>query len=320
MKGAVRTSPLLVGSAGLFTALMCGLAASGCGGASVPAASSGSSSEGRKAKFEVVAAENFWGSIASQLGGSRADVTSIIVNPTTDPHNYEPTAHDARAIANAKMAIVNGIGYDNWAPKLLEASPLRGRVVLNVGALLGLHEGDDQHRWYHPSDVYTVIAQIVSDYDALDPADTAYFAQQKQLFETKALDRYNKLRREIHTRYAGVPVGYSESIFKGLGEDLGLKLMTPYGFARAVAEGTDVTAQDKQAVDSQAKGRKIKVWIFNSQNVTPDVQRVSQIVGEQHIPVATVTETLAPPTASFEQWQVSELEGLMRALRRASGR
>ena len=271
-------------------------------------------------KFEVVAAENFWGSIAAQLAGDRASVRSIIVNPSTDPHSYEPTAQDARTIAGANMAIVNGIGYDNWAPKLLGAKSARGRVVLNVGDLLALKEGDNPHRWYFPSNVHAVVNEIVADYDKLDPTDSAYFARRRQIFESQDLARYDELRREIRASYAGVAVGYSESIFQGLGEDLGLKLLTPYSFAKAIAEGTDVTAQDKQTVDSQAQDHQIKVWVFNSQNLTPDVQRVNQIVAEQHIPIATVTETLSPASDSFEQWQVSQLERLMRALRQATGR
>ena len=81
-----------------------------------------------------------------------------------------------------------------------------------------------------------------------------------------------------------------------------------------------MTAQDKQTVDAQAREGKIKAWIFNSQNVTPDVKRVNQIAGERQIPIATVTETLAPASDSFQQWQVSELEGVMRALHSATGR
>jgi zinc/manganese transport system substrate-binding protein len=193
-------------------------------------------------------------------------------------------------------------------------------LQLNVGELLGLRSGANQHRWYYPLDVHAVIDRITADYQRLDPADAAFFAAQKQSFETRALARYDALRREIRSRYAGVPVGYSESIFEGLGEDLGLKLLTPYSFAKAIAEGTDVTAQDKQAVDAQARDAKIKVWIFNSQNLTPDVKRVNQIAAERHIPVATVTETLSPATDSFQQWQVAELEGLLRALHTATGR
>ncbi len=160
----------------------------------------------------------------------------------------------------------------------------------------------------------------MADYDKLLPADASYFAQQKHVFETVGLARYNALIQQIKAHYAGVPVGYSESIFQPLGEALGLKLLTPYSFAKAVAEGTEVTAQDRQTVDRQASGREIKGWVFNSQNVTPDVQRVNELARAAHIPIATVTETLSPASDSFEQWQVAELEGLQRALHTATGR
>jgi zinc/manganese transport system substrate-binding protein len=275
---------------------------------------------GGDGKLQVVAAENFWGSIAAQLGGDRVRVRSIIVNPSTDPHSYEPTAQDARTMAGARLALVNGVGYDEWASRLLSANPLEGRVVINVGGLLGLHGGANPHRWYYPPDVLAVVRRIVRDYDTLMPSAKSYFARRERAFETRSLARYDELRREIRERYAGVPVGYSESIFEGLGEDLGLKLLTPYGFAKAIAEGTEVTAQDKRAVDSQVHARKIAVWVFNSQNVTPDVQRVNELARTAHIPVATVTETLSPASDSFEQWQVAELEAIERALHRATGR
>src|SRR5437879_1639716 len=87
--------------------------------------------------LQVVAAENFWGSIASQLGGNRVHVTSVITSPATDPHDYEPTAADARALAGAGLVIVNGIGYDPWAAKLIDANPVSGRVAVSVGDLRG---------------------------------------------------------------------------------------------------------------------------------------------------------------------------------------
>jgi zinc/manganese transport system substrate-binding protein len=296
---------------------------SGCGSGSSTSASSAASvgsSPASGGKFAVVAGENFWGSIASQLAGDKATVRSIIVNPGTDPHSYQPTAEDARLLAGAKMAIVNGIGYDKWMTQGLAANPVSGRVALTVGELLGLKEGDNAHQWYSPSSVMKVVGQITRDYDKLDPTDSSYFARQKLRFLTHGLAHYNRLRAEIRAKYAGTPVGYSESIFAPLGADLGLKLMTPYSFSKAIAEGTEVTAQDKQTVDSQAQNGQIKVWVYNSQNVTPDVQRVTSIVKAQHIPIATVTETLSPASDSFEQWQVAELEGLMKALHQATGK
>jgi zinc/manganese transport system substrate-binding protein len=302
----LRVAPLLVCCAVLLAA---------CGGGGVGTA--GDSSSG---KLQVVAAENFWGSIAAQLGGSRVVVRSIIVNPNTDPHSYEPTASDGVALARSQMAIVNGIGYDGWASRLLAANRSSSRKVLNVGDLLGLVEGDNPHQWYSPSSVRRVIDQIVADYKRLDPKDSAYFDQQRTRFETQGLGEYDRLIAAIRARYAGVPVGYSESIFQPLGQALGLKLLTRYGFAKAIAEGTDVSAADKQTVDAQAQRHMIRVWVYNSQNATPDVQRVNQLARAAHIPITTITETLSPASASFEQWQVAELQNLQRALHQATGR
>ncbi len=296
-------APLLAGLA---------LALAGCG--------QGEGTAGSGGRLQVVAAENFWGSIAAQLGGARVQVRSIIVNPATDPHSYEPTAADARTMAGARLAIVNGVGYDEWASRLLAASPLSGRVTLDVGQLLGLHDGANPHRWYFPANVYTVVGAIAHDYERLEPSAGGYFQARRRVFETQSLARYNQLRSTIRAQYAGRPVGYSESIFQGLGENLGLRLQTPYSFAKAIAEGSEVTAQDRRTVDGQAERHEIDVWVFNSQNVTPDVQRVNELAHAAHIPIATVTETLSPASDTFEQWQVAELEGLQRALHEATGR
>jgi len=271
-------------------------------------------------KLQVAAAENFWGNVAGQLGGDKVAVTSIIANPSTDPHAYEPTAADAVTIARSRMAIVNGIGYDDWATKLLAANPSSERAVLDVGKLLGLGQGANPHQWYSPTSVQRAIDQIVADYQRLDPKDASYFDQRRRAFQTQSLARYNRLRSEIRARYAGVPIGYSESVFQTLGQSLGLKLMTPYSFAKAIAEGAEVSAEDKQAVDKQAEDGAIEVWVYNSQNVTPDVQRVNQLARAAHIPIATVTETLSPASASFQQWQDAQLSALRAALHKATGR
>jgi len=270
--------------------------------------------------LQVVAAENFWGSIASQLGGDQVHVSSVITSPATDPHDYEPTAADARSIAGAKMVIVNGIGYDPWVPKLIAANPVGGRVVLTVGDLVGLKPGANPHRWYSPGDVQKVIAEIVRDYSKLDPKHTAYFQRQKTLFETHGLARYKQLIASIKHRFRGVPVGASESIFAPLAQALGLKLLTPGSFLKAISEGTDPTASDKTTIDRQIARRQIKIWVFNSQNSTPDVQRITDAARKRGIPVATITETLTPVSASFQQWQARQLQALAATLKKGTGR
>jgi zinc/manganese transport system substrate-binding protein len=270
--------------------------------------------------IRVVAAENFWGSIAAQLGGSRVRVTSIVTNPATDPHDYEPTAVDARALAGAQLVIVNGIGYDPWASNLLAANPVDGRVDLDVGDLVGLKPGANPHRWYSPSDVQRVIGAIAAGLVKLDPKSAGYFRAQKSRFETKSLARYRNLIATIRRRYHGVPVGASESIFVPLAQALRLDLITPGSFLDAISEGTDPTAADIATIDRQVARRQITVWVLNSQNSTPDVARITDAARKRGIPVTTITETLSPATATFQAWQVHQLQALAAALHRSTGR
>ena len=263
--------------------------------------------------IRVAAAENFWGSIASQIGGTHVSVISIITNPTTDPHSYEPSAADARTLASAQLVIENGIGYDPWVARLLDAD--QGTVtLLNVGDLLGVNEGANPHRWYGPGDVQRVIGRIVTDLGQIDPVDRTYFARQRIAFNTIALKRYRATIARIKTKYAGTPVGASESIFAMLAPALALHLITPPTFLRAISEGSDVSSADKETIDRQIRRHQIKIYVYNSQNVTPDVQAQLREVKVEHIPTATITETLAPASTTYEAWQTKQLLAIEAAL------
>jgi zinc/manganese transport system substrate-binding protein len=276
----------------------------------------GTSSSGT-GKLQVVAAENFWGSLASQLGGDRVRVQSIITDPNTDPHSYEPTASDGRTIAGAKFVIVNGIGYDTWASHLIAANAAKV-TVLNVGDLIDVSAGGNPHQWYSPEAVSKVIEQITTEYKRLDSGNASFYDQQRSTLLRNGLATYHRLISTIRSRYAGVPIGISESIFEPMARSLDLKLITPSGFYNAVAEGGDPSANDKATVDEQAMRAEIKVWVYNSQNATPDVQRVTSEAKRARVLVVTVTETPSPANVSFETWQVNELQALESALKQAT--
>jgi len=299
----------------LFLLLM--LAA--CGTASQTPAS-GSSSGGGGKTIEVVAAENFWGSIASQVGGSHVHVTSVIVDPNADPHSYEPTTANARTVADAQYVIYNGAGYDPWMDKLLQANPASGRKALNVGDFNGKHEGDNPHMWYSPDYVTAVANKIRDDLKAIDPGDALAFDQSAQTFLTTGLKQYHDLIAAIKAKYSGTPVGATESIFSYLAPALGLKLITPYSYLKAVSEGTDISAADEATVEQQITQKQIKVLIYNSQNTPNNIQALINKAKASNIPVATITETLTPATASFQDWQSSQLQGIQNALAQATSK
>jgi len=284
------------------------------------ACSSGSTPTAGDGRIRVVVAENFWGSIARQIAGADAVVTSIISKPGADPHDYEPTPDDARSVAGARIVIENGIGYDPWMKELVDADASSSQVVLDVGKLLGVAAGGNPHQWYSRAAVERVSARVAADLEAADPAHRDAYERNQRYFDETALAQYNALIATIQRRYAGTPIGASESIAVPLAATLGLRVLTPAKFLEAVAEGNEPSASDKATADAQIRKHRIAVLVFNGQNSTPDVQRLVDEARAARIPVVTITETLTPANATFQSWQTGQLRALAAALGRATGR
>ncbi len=263
--------------------------------------------------LEVVAAENFWGSIASQIGGNRVQVKSIVSDPNADPHEYETSSADARAVATANYVIVNGAGYDSWADKLISASPNPQRKVLTVASLIGKKEGDNPHFWYNPTYVNQVAAQVKTDLSALDPSESQYF-QQNYRSLMNSLATYQNRIAEIKHAYGGTQVAATEDIFAYLATAAGLNLVSPPSFTAAVAEGNDPPAGSIVQFEQQLRSGQIKVLVYNEQTVTPLTNTMKQLAAQQNIPIVGVTETIQPPDTSFQVWMNAELINLQNAL------
>jgi len=264
-------------------------------------------------KLQVVAAENFWGSLVSQLGGSRVQVLSIVTDPNADPHEYESNSADAQAIANATLVIVNGAGYDDWALKLISASNNPQQTVLNVADLLGKKEGDNPHFWYSPYYVNDTVKAMYSDLVSIDAANTAYYTQQYAALNS-SLGQYNARISEIRHQFAGKKVASTESIFEYLANATGLDLISPPAFMEAVAEGNDPPAQSIVQFQQQIQDGNLSVLVYNGQTITPLTQNIKAMAAAKGIPIVAVTETIQPPDVSFQDWMNAELITLQNAL------
>jgi zinc/manganese transport system substrate-binding protein len=271
--------------------------------------SSSSSSE----RLQVVAGENFWGSLVSQLGGSKVHVLSIVSDPNADPHEYESNASDARAIASANYVILNGAGYDSWANKLLSASPSSDRKVLTVATLLGKKEGDNPHFWYNPSYVNRVVYQMEQNLIGLDPSDKGYFQQQYAALHS-SLAVYQDRITAIKQQFGGTKVAATEDIFAYLAQAAGLDLVSPPAFTQAVAEGNDPPTDSVVQFQQQLSSGEVKVLVYNEQTVTPLTNSIKQLAAQQNIPIVGVTETVQPPDTTFQVWMNAELIDLENAL------
>ncbi|MDE1726032.1 MAG: zinc ABC transporter substrate-binding protein [Thaumarchaeota archaeon] len=274
-----------------------------------------STSQVSTSKLQIVAAENFWGSLISQLGGTHVQVLSIVTDPNADPHEYESNTADAQALTNANYVIVNGAGYDDWAIKIIGASNNPNQKVLNVAKLLGKKEGDNPHFWYSPVYVNQTVAQMYSDLVSIDPNNAAYYKQQYVNLNA-SLGQYNARIDEIKQQFAGTRVAATESIFVYLANATGLDLISPPEFIDAVAEGNDPPAQSVVQFQQQLQGQggNVTVLVYNEQTVTPLTQNIKALAAQKGIPIVGVTETIQPSDVSFQDWMNSELISLQNAL------
>ncbi|MFZ0699897.1 MAG: zinc ABC transporter substrate-binding protein [Thermoplasmata archaeon] len=268
--------------------------------------------------IQVVAAENFWGSLVSQLGGNHTSVLSIVTDPNADPHEYEANSSDAIAISNAQFVIVNGVGYDDWALQLIAAANTPNQVVLNVGILNGVSVTGNivtgnPHMWYNPVYVNNTVAAMYSALVSIEPSSTAYFQANYAALNVSLGQLYGQAA-EIRNQFAGSVVASTESIFVYLANYTHLDLISPPDFMKAIAEGNDPPAQSVVEFQCQLQSGTVAVLVYNEQTVTPITSQMKVIAAQNNVTVVGVTETIQPPGVTFQVWMESQYLQLENAL------
>jgi zinc/manganese transport system substrate-binding protein len=263
-------------------------------------------------KIKVVAAENFYGDVATQLGGDHVQVMSIMNDPNVDPHEYEADPKDAVAVARANLVIQNGLDYDNWMPRLLAASPNSSRVVLSGGEIGDDSLKENPHVWYSLKDIRAVAAAITKSYETLDPADKTEFEKNLKTFDD-SLQPIQSEMDSIRNEFAGTPVGLTETIYLYQTGPMKLNVLTPWEFQHAIAEGNDPPVGAIATANTQVERHQIKVLIYNVQTITPITTHLQQEAKDAGIPVVGVSETM-PPNDHYQSWMLKQLQSLHRAL------
>jgi zinc/manganese transport system substrate-binding protein len=261
----------------------------------------------------VVAAENVYGDIASQIGGPRVSVTSILTNPNADPHLFEPTSSSGLAVADAKVVLQNGLGYDAFMTKLEDAAPSTSRVLVTMADVLGIHgQSANPHLWYDVPRLDRIAGAIAAAFTRADPSHAGAYRRGLQRFENSL----QPLRVEVATvrrRFGGAPVAYTEPVPGYLVAAAGLRNLAPDSFTRSLEEGTDPSFSAVAAMDGLVSRHRIRVLLYNSQAVSPITKQLRDAALRAGIPVVPVTETL-PPHMTFQHWQLAQVRALATAL------
>jgi zinc/manganese transport system substrate-binding protein len=268
--------------------------------------------DAQAAPIAVVAAENFYGDIARQIGGDRVAVTSILSDPGVDPHEYESSMDDAKAVSSADLVIENGGGYDPWMDELLVAAPRDGRVVIRSWDVAPDRMPDNPHIWYGVDNAGAVADAITRSLSRALPQDAAFFARNSQEFHHSLVDIKRRFA-QISARWAGAPVGLTETIFLYQTRPLGLRVITPPEFQKAVSEGNDPPADAVVEMENQIAQKKMRILIINKQTLSAVVARARDDAVAAHIPTVGITETM-PAGETYQTWMLRQLDEVAAAL------
>jgi zinc/manganese transport system substrate-binding protein len=262
-------------------------------------------------KIEVVAAENFYGGVAQEIGGDRVSVTSILNNPDQDPHLFEVSPAIIRQIAAAQIVVYNGADYDPWIEKLLKVTAKPGRVAIIAADLTGKKAGDNPHLWYDPATMPAVASALAAAFAAADPAHRADYAARLKAF-LASLAPLNEKIAAIRGKYAGTAVTASEPVFGYMGDALALKTSNER-LQLAIMNDTEPGARDVAAFERDLKTHKVRVLFYNKQASNKVVAHLIDLARASNVPVVGVTET-APSGVSYRDWMLMQLDETQRAL------
>jgi zinc/manganese transport system substrate-binding protein len=260
---------------------------------------------------KIVAAENFYGDIAKQIGGPDVTVTSILSNPDQDPHLFEVSPSVGRDVSAASIVIYNGIDYDPWMEKLLAAARSADRRTIIVAELVGRKTGDNPHIWYDPATMSALAETLAAVLIAADPAHKAGYEERLARFDDSVKPIHAKIS-ELHTRLAGTPVTATEPVFGYMFAALGMQIRNQ-AFQLAVMNNTEPSASDIAAFENDLKTHRVKLLIYNSQATDPIAARMRKIAEASGISVVGATET-EPAGKNYQAWMLSELDAVDRAL------
>ncbi len=259
----------------------------------------------------VIAAESFYGEVAAAIGGDRVAVENVAISPDADPHDFAPPPSVARAVADAKIVIMNGLDYDHWMDQLLEASEDTNRVVLDVATLIGAEEGGNPHLWYDPGAVPALAAALTATLSAADPEGAAEYESRFKDY-TGSLEELNQRIASIRDRYAGTEVAASEPVFGLMAEALGLKVLGE-DFQHAIMNETEPSARSIAEIEDDLRSGRAKVLFYNSQVVDPLTERLLALAKEANVPVVAVTESM-PKGKTYIGWMLDQLDATAKAL------
>jgi len=265
--------------------------------------------------IHVVASTNVYGDLAETIGGARVEVTSIIDDPSQDPHQFEANGRVQLALSRADVVIVNGGGYDDFATQMLAASGNDDARVIDAVELSGYDasaDGFNEHVWYDYPTMKTVVQAIGAALDIADPGNSGFFDAKSDGLVAQ-LEALAQVDAAIGTLAPDAGVVVTEPVPLYALEAAGLRNLTPPDFSAAIEEDTDVPPALLQSVLNLIGDGSVAMVVYNVQTVGPQTDAVLDLASDFRVPAVGVSETL-PEGMTYVAWQTAFLNDLQHAL------
>ncbi|KFD19064.1 periplasmic substrate-binding component of an ABC superfamily zinc transporter [Tatumella ptyseos ATCC 33301] len=270
--------------------------------------------ENSPSHIHAIGIENQYADIISQIGGKYVEVTSLISDPNTDPHAFEASPGIARQIAHATLIVENGAGYDDWADKLIAASPNAKRNVINVHSLLKLPENTaNPHLWYDPQTMPAVADAIADQLASKMPEHAAEFRENAGKFR-QSMEPVNAAITAFKNDFPDTPVAVTEPVADYLLKAMGAKILTPEALEYGIMNDIDPAPQLVSEQNELLAQRKVRVFVYNQQVTDPVTSHFLALARKNHIPVAGVYETMPEPGYHYQSWMLAEISALRHAV------
>jgi zinc/manganese transport system substrate-binding protein len=261
--------------------------------------------------LHAVGLESQYANVMAQIGGPYVQVTAIENDPNTDPHEFELSADVAKQFHGADVIVANGLGYDDWADKLLAGA--HGTVISAQTVLKLPDSTPNPHLWYDPATMPAVARAVAAAFAAKDPAHAAQYAANEKAFEA-SLQPWDQALAKLKQKYAGVPVAVTEPVADYMLQAAGLNIATPFSLQAAIMNGTDPAPQDVSTQQTLLGTGKVRVFVYNQQ--VTDALTVSFLATAKkgNLPVLGVYELMPANAKNYQDWMQSETAELGRDL------
>lgn len=270
--------------------------------------------------LHAVGLESQYANVMAQIGGPYVQVSAIESDPNTDPHEFEASPDVARQLASADVVVVNGLGYDDWADKMLAGTHA---TVISAQQVRHLPDATpNPHLWYDPATMPAVARAVAAAFAAKDPAHAAQYAANEKTFDA-SLAPWVQALAQIKRTYAGTKVAVTEPVADYMVQAAGLDIATPFSLQAAIMNGTDPAPQDVSTQQALLASGKARVFLYNQQVTDALTASFLALAKKSGVPVLGVYELMPEGAKDYQAWMESETAALARDLaggKRAGGK